>query len=61
MNELIAISRTYRRINIYETVNGFEIIGADDRVYPFKTWAEACAFVDAWYAMQFLIGDVPIK
>jgi hypothetical protein len=57
MNAIVAICRTYRRINIYETTNGFEIIGADDKVYPFGTWSEVTAFVDAWYAVQFIVSN----
>lgn len=56
-NQIVAVSRTYRRISIYETNEGFEIIGANDRVYTFNTYAEACTFVDAWYAMQYIVSS----
>jgi hypothetical protein len=56
MNAIVAVAKIYRRIPIYETANGFEIIGADDKVYPFGTWDEATAFVDAWYAVQFIVS-----
>ena len=54
--QVIAVCKTYRRINIYETATGFEIFGADGKEYPFDSWGEACAFVDAWYACQFLVN-----
>ena len=58
LNHIMAISKTYRRVNIYETANGFEIIGNDNKVYPFNTWSEACAFVDAWYAVQYVVSNL---
>jgi hypothetical protein len=54
---VIAVCKTYRRINIYETESGFEIIGTDNTVYPFSSWSEATAFVDAWYAVQFVFSN----
>lgn len=53
----MAVSRTYRRISIYETDSCFEIIGANDRVYTFATYDEACRFIDAWYAVQYVVSQ----
>lgn len=45
--QVIAVCRTYRRIDIFET--------ADGKQYPFNTWQEACAFVDAWWMLQYVM------
>jgi len=49
------VCRMYRKIRIYETATGYEIIGGDGHEYPFDSWSEACAFVDAWYLMQSVV------
>ena len=58
MEKVIAtICRMYRGIRIYETAKGYEIIGGDGTEYPFESWSEACAFVDAWYLVQSVVTD----
>lgn len=52
---VMAVSRSYRGIAIYQTAEGFEIVTADNQILPFISWTEACSFVDAWFAMQIVV------
>lgn len=49
----IATGKIYRGITIYcQDENLYMIYGANEQQYPFTSWSEATAFVDAWYLMQ---------